>query len=490
MAAAKSKIQIACLSIPDFPLQLSMRALPADFQLPVALIDRSDVRSTVVAVDERAKKRGIYPGLLYARAAALCPELHAVQFSQQLTEHVHCQIIRHLCEFTPAVEPVPEQPGAYYLDVRGLHRLHPDLLKWGKQIQITMLKQHKLRSRIVIGFSRFAVHAVCSTENATVMFESSAQELKAAAAVPLVSLSSRSNSINELAKLGVHTVGDLQKLPPWEVRCRFSEDLYNLVRKSNQTGGAVRGIQLPDPYQAHIELDYPQDNADRLVDAIRQLCTPLLQKMRRYAEGVREIRLQFTKDFGGVHLENLKTAEPTLDETVVMDLLRLKLHAIDLEEKIVAVSVHILAGALPDPQQNLCEQIAKSGNTLAAANRALARIATEFGSKCVWRFRCVASHLPEDSFAWEPLSRIDAPAAASETRTSAVRRILTVPVRIPTPQRSTLHRVLGPYSVSGLWWRQTQVDRREYFVEAQCGTAHWIFYDQLKRQWFRRGFVE
>ncbi len=490
MTTTNSKIQIACLSIPNFPLQISMRTMAADFQQPVALIDRSDVRSTVISVDARAKKRGIYPGLLYARAVALCPELHAVQFCQQLTQHAHDQVIGHLYKFTPAVEPVPEQPGAYYLDVRGLHRLHPDLLKWGRQIQISLFKQHKLQCAIVIGFSRFAVHALCNTQDTVLLFDSPEQERSAAAAVPLARLSFRSSSINELAKLGVHTVGDLQKLPPWEIRCRFAEELFDLVRRSKQTSGAVRGIELADPYCAYIELDYPQDNAELLVDVICKLCTPLLEKMKHYAEGVSEIKLRLTEDFGSVHFENLKTAEPTLDESVITDLLRLKLHAIDLNEKIVAISVRILAGALPDPQQDLCNELSKCDNTRAAANRALARVIAEFGPQCVRRARCIASHLPEDSFTWEPLERIDAPAVSTDTCASAVRRILKTPKRISTPQRNALHRILGPYSTDGLWWRQTRVERRDYFVETHCGTVQWIFYDQIKRQWFQRGFVE
>ena len=91
-----------CLCLyPDFPLQLSVRELPADFQLPVALVDRSDFHSIVMAVDRSALKRGIYPGLPYANAIALCPELHAVYPHPQRIEYVHQRVIRHLGTFSP-----------------------------------------------------------------------------------------------------------------------------------------------------------------------------------------------------------------------------------------------------------------------------------------------------------------------------------------------------------------------------------------------------
>ena len=490
MAAATEKIQIACVRIVDFPLQLAMRSVPDHFQLPIALIDRNDARATVIAVDSRAKKQGIYPGLLYAKAAALCPELHAVPFYSQLMEHAHHQLMHQLNQFSPAVEPVTEQPGTYYLDMRGMHRMHPDLHAWGERVQAALLTRQKLNASVVIGFTRFGVLTVSGAGEAFVLFHSVDEELQTASSVALSRLNIRSDSVRELARLGVRTVRDLQALPPSEVRCRFSQELSELVRKSKDTAGFVQAVHLPDPYDTGIELDYAEGSETRILDIIRHLYTPLLKKMKQYSEGVSEIHLHLTRDFGGSAFETVKTAEPTVDEPVIADLVRLKLSAVSLRDKIVAVSIRIITAQLPDAQQNLCDEFAKSDDSLLAANRALARVAAEFGPRCAQRICCTESHLAENSFSWELFDTISAPVVRTAQHTTAVRRILETPSRISTPRRKRLHKVFGPYSINGFWWRKTKVNRQEYFVETESGDTQWIFYDQLKHQWYRRGFVQ
>lgn len=490
MNSTSPDLRIACIRIPDFPLQLSKRDLPTDFRMPVALIDRNDSRSIIMAVDRLAAERGIHSGMSYVTAIGLCPELHAVCPHIKKINQAHQRLVDHLNTFSPAVEPVAELPGAYYLDIRGMHRLEPDLQAWGGRIQTTLYEREQLRSNIVFGFTRFGVRAATNLTDSIIIFGSASSEIKATMSIPLARLNLSARLLVNLEKLGIRTVGDLRKLPEWEIRSRFTEELFDLARKAKSDDAVVHGIHPSKPYCVKTDLEYVESDADQIVGIIQKICRPVLDKMKQCSEGVSEFDIRLTKDLGGASRERLKTAEPTLDEPTLLDLLRLRLHALNLDDGITALSIHIIPAALPSSQLSLYQDLAKSENDLLAANRALARIRAEFGPDRVLQAHCLASHLPEESYEWKLFDRIRRPSSAKQQTACLIRRILDRPNRISTPSRAKLLRVFGPYTTNGFWWRDSTVHQSDYFVETKNGSTQWIVYDGVRHQWYERGYVQ
>ena len=482
--------QIACAYVPDFLFQLSLRELPEDFRLPVALVDRNDGRAIIMAVDKRAAKRGIFPGLSYANAIGLCPDLHATYPHPQQVNQLHKRLINHLGLFSPAVEPVAELFGAYYLDVSGMARLEPDLCVWGKRLRDALMKEENLQATVVVGFTRFGVRtAACSVSGITV-FKSPGSEQAAALATPLKRLSLPGKPLKELEKLNIQTVGDLKVLPDWEVRSRFAEPMFDLVRKAKEQDSAVHGIQLSEPYSTKAEFDYTENDAERLVAVIQQLCAPLLERMKIHSQGVGAIHLGLTKDYGGICNEKVQTAKPTLSMPTLTDLLRLRLHAVELSEGVTGLEVRLIPCALPNPQVNLHPALVKSEQTILRANRAIARIRAEFGTEIILRAKCHKAHLPQDSFKWERFDQLQNKVSKQPVSASVMRRFLDHPRRMSAPYHASPQRVLGPYSTSGFWWRQNSIQRNDYFVETESGDTQWIFFDKNNRRWYAQGFVQ
>ncbi len=482
--------QIACVNIPDFQLQLAVRELPADFDQPIALVDRNDHRSTVWTVDRRASNKGIFPGLRYVNAVALCPELHAVSSQAQVIDRVHQQLIRHLLSFSPEVEPVFELAGTYYLDIRGMEHLEPDLNAWAQRLLDTLFEKEQLNANITIGFTRFGVLAAVHTAQAITVFDSISEELDAIFATPLSKLNLPSRPTKELDKLGIRTVGKLKSLPEWEVRARFSEELFELIHKAKSTDGKVHGVRLPKTYVASTDLEYVETDIERILKIVQHIWTPLLEQMDDLSQGVNKIQLRMKKDiYGACHTE-LKTSEPTLDEPTLMNLLRLRLDSMNLTEGITELAIRLTPGTLPDPQQGLFQDLTKSEHDLRVANRALARVCAEFGSNQVLIAKCQDSHLPEESYQWKPLDCLREHIPQHQRSVSIIRRVLDQPLRIATPRRALLRRVLGPYTISGFWWRKAMIRRENYFVEDHAGSVQWVFYDHVGRQWYARGFIQ
>ena len=481
---------IACVHIPKFLLQLSKRNLASTHQ-PVVLVDRNDSRAVVMDADKHAVSRGVSPGLPLAKAVVLCPNLHAACPDSQQINCLNQQLIRHLGAFSPEVEPVAEMLGAYYLDTRGMERLQPDLATWSESIQFALLKHEQLNCIVVTGFTRFGVRTVACASFANVQFECMETELEIAYSMPLAKLNLPFKPVDELEKLEVRTVGKLLELPEWEIRYRFSDEISELMRKARDQDTTVHGIRFPKPYFAQVEFEHAESIAERILAAIENLCEPLLARMRKLSQGASEIQMQLVKDSGNRQHEDLKIAEATLDWMVLRDLLRLRLHSIQLDEGIVSLSVNLRAQDLPDPQLSLYENLEKSDRSVSAANRAIAHVNAEFKSALVLRAVCQQSHLPQESFKWENLDRIYTTKVTDQpVESSMIRRIFDRPYRTQAPHRLASQRLFGPYSTSSFWWREVHVRRSEYFIETRSGDVQWICYDSNQRQWYTLGFVQ
>ena len=481
---------VACLCIPDFPLSLLLRELPDDFRFPVAVVDREDATSTVIFVDARAAKRKIHPGLRYATAVTLCPELHAVAVPPQKIESAHQGIIGVLKSFSPVIEPIATLLGAYYLDLRGMQRLADDLHAWAKQVQDALSEQQSLPASVAIGFTRFGVLTAARSSRSITVFSSENEERKVAFETPLKFLAPPTKALAELDKLGVRTVRDLRRIPEQEIRSRFNEQFYTLAKQSRARDGVVHGIRFFEPFAACVEFDYSRDNVEQLVAAFRHLCGRMLKKMKIRELGVSEIYIHMKMELGDSCHETLKTAAPTLDVERIVKLVHLRFSALNLEHGVTALAVRLMPSALPDGQQVLDPKLAQNLRELDAADQALAQVASEFGAEHLLMAQCQDSHLPGESFRWEPFGRMRKPAPPTPIRTSVIRRIRDRPKRISTPRRIQFERVLGPYTVSGLWWRDKPVHHHYYFLETPSGATYWVLYDRLGRQWYEQGCVQ
>ena len=95
-----------------------------------------------------------------------------------------------------------------------------------------------------------------------------------------------------------------------------------------------------------------------------------------------------------------------------------------------------------------------------------------------------------------------APKPGEADHRTLVRRIYSQPVPLPSRARhepdgwmprsldqGPVFRTLGPYVVSGGWWRKA-VHREYHYAETRKGELLWIYYDRPRRRWFLHGRVE
>ncbi len=492
--------RMACVSLPAFPLQILLQRHPGWRGVPAAVVEDDRPHSPVVWVNEQARRAGVLPGMRYAAALALAPALRAGAVSPaQVYEHRDRLHVR-LRRFTPDVEPSVEEPGVFWLGTAGLERLHPSPARWAEAIRAD-LREAGFHAVVVVGFTRFGTYAVAQAVRTTRVFDDPADAQAASMDVPLARLAIDPGVRDALRTLGVTTVSALLRLPGAGLHERFGRDAYRLHQAAAGTlWTPLRPWAERMPVRRRLALDAPETDAARCVFMLKRLLDPMLAELAARGEALAGLHLRIGLEGHGWRDEWIRPAAPTLDPVQILELARLRLEASPLPAGIT--DVEIVATGLPasPEQQRLFAEHPR--RDLAAGNRALARLRAELGEHAVVRARLRDAHLPEARVCWEPVTSLRRARPAPAART-LIRRILTRPVPLPPPSRhlrddgwlilgvthGAVAELLGPYVLSGGWWRQ-EVDRAYHFVQARRGALIWVYYDRRRRRWFLHGQVE
>jgi protein ImuB len=503
--------RLACVDIPDLPLQLLSRRHPDWAGFPMAVVAEESRQARLLWVNERAAQFRIVPGIQYTTALSLSGELRAgVVRPDEIAAAVR-QITDRLRDFSPEVEPSAEESGVFWLDGEGLNRLFRSPAAWGRAIR-DGLCDLGFSARVIAGFTRYGTYAVARSRAAeaadSLAFESLAEEQQAARAAPLARLGLPPEQRDDLAKLGVTTLGDFLGLPASGLRERFDGPVAQVHGLAS--GAAWTPLQPASPTErlvARVDLEFADDDLPRLLFVLKQLLDPLLARLTTQREGARELSLHLRLDTRDVRHEVIRPAQPARTAQPILELVRLRLES-SRPGKVEAMEAELVGVPLDREQTQLFAQTPR--RDLDAANRALARLRAELGSAAVARARVCEGHLPEAAFLWEPLEHLEADlgaegAADRKERGGTpllVRRILDRPADLSAdlqiaeggrrPRAAdagpTAERV-GPYVIAGGWWTHP-IHREYYFVRARHGDVLWIYYDRQRRRWLLQGAVE
>lgn len=498
--------RLACVDVPALALQLLVQRHPSWRDHPAAVVAADTPQGEVLEVNSRARRTGILPGLRYAAALSLCPQLRAGTIPPDDIAEGIDRVVAHLTRLSPQVEPCHEEPGVFWLDASGLERLHRSQRSFAREVHADLV-QAGFAATVAAGFTRFGTFALARSERGAIALESQDEEQRLARQVRLTRLSLPPAARDDLLRLGVTTVGELLALPPAGLLERFGREVHQLHRMA--TGELWRPLEpqeIEEPITALAQLDEPDDNAARLTFLVKRMLPSLLEQLADRKSALAQLEIGLALDHSAERVERIQPAAPTLDERQIVDLARLRLEALSLEAGVTEVV--LTAQAVPATIEQL--ELFASGRRrdLAAGDRALARLRAELGPAAVVHARLNQGHLPEARFVWEPLAGLTSPINDhpptdnhNKTRT-LVRRIFTKPIPLHTrPFRGPggIHlrgmghepviRVTGPYVVSGGWWHR-EITRDYHFAETKDGQILWVYYDRRRRRWFVQGTVE
>ncbi len=499
--------RLACVDFPALPLQLLLARHPGWRSLPAAVVDRDKPQGLILWANHEARRRGVLPGMRYNAGLALASDLRAGEIPTAEIDRGVVRLADRLRRFSPEVEPAAEQPGTFWLNATGLQPLYASLKKWAAELRRDM-RQVGFQCSVVVGFTRFGTYAAARQARGreASVFRSAPEELEQTRRTPLEALDIDPKLRDTLGRLGIRTVGEFLRLPPSGIRARYGSEAHRLHRLA--AGELTLPLQ-PEPIEEPLvrgeELEPPETDLHRLLFAVKRQLDRLLDTLAERQQALTEIRIRLALDLldrtgARERIERIRTAAPTLDAAQIMNLVHLRLMDGELAAGVVELSLAVRpAHATPEQLLIFREQRRRD---LEAADRAVARVRAQFGDRAVVRARLKERHLPEASFSWEPVERVQYPAPARTEAGFLVRRIHSRPLRLPPRPRSEPDGWLlrgfehghvvhfsGPYAVSGGWWART-VHRDYYFARTRDDECVWIYYDRRRRRWYLQGEIE
>lgn len=500
--------RLACVELPSFALQLLLRRPGQDLQVPWAVVNREEANGEVRAVNRAAWAAGVRPGMRVAAAMSLCSGLRTGVVSAEELGAVTTQLQEGLRTFSPHVQGHGSRPGVFWLDASGLNRLFGGARSWAVRLAL-WLQQQGWRATIVVGFSRFATHAIACRGGGPWLLDSPADEARALGLVPLERLGLPVAQMELMRDLGLNTLGDLALMNGIEVRRRFGTEVLAIWQQATREDVVPVQDEAPLPPVECLldDLDERRPDAARLLWLVEQQLDALLHQLDDRGQYATVLHIVLRMDNRTTMDASVRMAQPTSSRAVILDLVRLRFEALQLTSGVQAMNLQLDGTETARQQAQLWSPATVQGGgmirrDLDAAARAMARIAAEFGSESVGVMERHEGHLPEAQVRFQPVTHVEAPHPSRAPAVSLIRRMLPAPTALPhrgghepdgwlvagMEAGPVVHSV-GPYVVSGGWW-QREVHRDYYFAETRRGDLLWIFYDRRLRSWFQHGMVQ
>lgn len=503
--------RIACVDLPAFPLQLLLRQHPEWRGEPAAVVAEDHPQAPLLWVSESARRVGLLPGMRYATALAVDRNLRAAPVDEKRIARATEALHRHLLRYSPRVEPARHEPGVFWLDAGGLEKVGGTPTAWAERLW-RGLRKARFVCGVTVGYSRFGTYCLSRIHRQAAVVDSPARETAACRNVPLARLELLPRLRDDLARLGLETVGDLMLLPRAGLAARFGPETAQLA-------DLARGLRfdplqplVPDePVRAEEDFEEPETDSWRLLFVLKRMIHPLLERLADEGRAAVLVHLDLVESDQAStrRRESLRPAEPSLDAVLLLELVRLRLETLDLTAGIDRAILELEGTEAPPQALELFRH--RPRRDPVAALRAVSRVRAELGDEAVVRAELADEHLPEAAWRWAPVTQLVTPRPAPACgRRPLIRRVLarprpllSGPANLAQEQGEQLVRAAsgpggelvlreqvrthGPYLLSGRWWGDEQ--RRTYhFVETESGRLLWVYHSG--GWWYLQGMVE
>lgn len=318
---------IACLLVPHFALRVALLERPDLDGLPLVLTSPPSNRTVVADCSPEAAAKGIRTGMLLREVTALCPAAEFIHPNPVRDDDAAERITRSLEGFSPLAEMAA--PGEWYVDLRGLDRLHGPVDRIGGSL--LSFVPPALRPRIGIGPSRFAAMVAARKTTAGGVRIVAADDVSTLlAGVPVAWLQVGDSLPRRFERLGLHTLADIKALPLSAMQARFGQEGKRVWELANGTDTTP---VVPRPAIARVteslSLPAPTTSRDLLLLGLKRLVVRAFAKPELRGRAVRQARLRVMIE-GGQSWEKELTLREPYGETRLYEALRLRLQAIEL----------------------------------------------------------------------------------------------------------------------------------------------------------------
>jgi protein ImuB len=492
----------------------------ARFDAPLVISGKVGSALEVQALEARAERLGLYPGMPLANARALVQPLCAVEADDK-ADAALLEAIADWCDrFTPVVGLDP--PGGLYLDITGAAHL------FGGEAAMLKLVREKIAAQ---GFAvRGAIAGTTLSARALAHYApgsivAAGAEPAAVSVLPVTALDPGDKALRALRHAGLKSVGMVAERLCSELSERLGAAFVTRLKITLGTQDTPIQPRRPLPdLMAEQRFADPIVSQDAIAASLLSLAGSLGGVLERQGRGVRLLEAAFFRTDGKVERIAVRTGEPLRDPGVMLRLLRQKLDALaDPLDPSFGFDVIRLEALLADETRPAAISFDAQENARAQIGFLVDRLAARFGEHRVQRFAAQDTHIPEAAAVAVPAQERDFEGVWKIKRDPGdpprrPLRLLQKPEEISViasvpdgpPMRFRWRRAQfevaraeGPERIAMEWWRSVRASgsdqtksaslTRDYFrVETEGGQRFWLYRDGLYHQvgaarWYLQG---
>ncbi len=312
-----------------------MRAEPQLAGAPLAVVQAGDLGGRAHVLGATPLAEGVEPGQTLAEARAICPALlHRSASTERERAAAQAAV-----EAAGAVSPRFEEaaPGLVYLDAGGLSKLFGDDRGVARAL-VAAAERVGLRAAVGVAAGKSLALLAARAAAPDLTFEVTrhglgggafrvvAPEEQAAflAGLPLLALDLSDELQQTLRRFGLHTLGDVSRLPPGPLAARLGPEgavLWRLARGEDAAALAPR--PAPERFEEGEELEWDAQSIEPLLFVWKALLGRLEQRLRARGLMARELLLRLRLADASWDERTVDLAAPAREVAPLLQLLRL-----------------------------------------------------------------------------------------------------------------------------------------------------------------------
>jgi len=279
-------------------------------------------RGVVSTASYEARRFGVGSAMPISKAYRLCPTGVYLQPDMEKYAAVSKEVMLILRRFTTAVEPISIDEA--FLDVTRSRRAFGDGLTIARAMKDAIRKETELTASVGVASSKLVAKVASDIRKPDgLVVVPPGTEAAFLAPLPVRRLWGVGPKMEEeLAKLGVATIGDLARLPAERLDHRFGTHGHDLLKLAR--GEDDRGVleESPEAKSMGAEHTFDDDTADpaRLRATLRDLADTVTRRLRAHALEGRTITLKYRDETFRTVTRALTRDRPTSESNAIFDL--------------------------------------------------------------------------------------------------------------------------------------------------------------------------
>ena len=460
------------LYFPQLPIDRQART---DEDEPRAVILTEGPRRRILACNTCAAATGIKPGMALKNAYALVPDLVISDYREE-EQHAHLELLTlWALQFSSSV--VPEPPDTLLVEIQGSLTLFGGLRALletiGQQLreqQLTVLPGIAPTPGAATLFTRAGIRKTVRSKQALA---------EALAGINVAHLPLDDFTLKGLCQSGIHTLGELQGIPPAALTRRFGHHCTDLLYKLDG--------RLPDPktpyrtmetFSQAIDLPLETLDTSALGFALKRMLGSLGGFLKARDLGIRHLDVHLYHHRLPPHIVALKFLDATADMHHLLRVATERLGNLTLQAPVTRLGLTSIELAPLDREKR--DLFNKSQSQTQSVEQVLDKLVARLGKQAIYNALPENDHRPEKAWLSVLLNQ------HQTHKDWPARPLWLLAEPRVLDEQVTLHTL--PERIENGWWDETDV-RRDYFIGSNAhGSYYWLYrLRQHPDQWWIHG---